>query len=115
VHDIGGRPTVGRADDPVVGRNYYRVAVSGLMILLNPAALLVAATQPADPSDVTAPFAEVPGPEAFARRGFRVATAAEMEQPLLPAHLRFLTGEVRRDVAYHRPDRLGHLLFNWFD
>jgi len=26
-----------------------------------------------------------------------------------------LTDEERRDVAYHQPERLGDLLFNWFD
>ncbi|MER7270955.1 hypothetical protein [Micromonospora sp. WMMD712] len=45
----------------------------------------------------------------------RVATAAEPIQPLDDSDLRFLAEAERRDAAYHRPDRLGDLLFNWFD
>ncbi|WP_238672659.1 hypothetical protein [Micromonospora alfalfae] len=39
---------------------------------------------------------------------------AELEQPIEDRSLRLLTDEERRDVTYHRPGRLGDLLFNWF-
>lgn len=60
-------------------------------------------------------FAEVPRGEIYRRAGLRVATAAELEQPIEDRHLRVLTDDERQDIAYHRPGRLGDLLFNWFD
>jgi hypothetical protein len=60
-------------------------------------------------------FAAVPGSGVFSERGFRVAGPAELNEPLSERHLHALTADERRDVAYHRPPRLGDLFFNWFD
>jgi hypothetical protein len=53
--------------------------------------------------------------QVFARVGLRVASSADLRQPLRDEHLRWLAEEERRDVAYHRPERVGDVLFNWFD
>lgn len=99
--------------EPTVGRNYYRVThTDRTVLLLNAAAMLVAASEP---FEMVASFVDVPGADVFARHGFRVASATELVQPLTPAHLRDLTDAEQRDVAYHRPARVGDLLFNWFD
>ncbi len=42
-------------------------------------------------------------------------TPSELNVALTAEHLRELAEDERRDVAYHRPDRIGDLLFNWFD
>ncbi|MFI2664135.1 hypothetical protein [Micromonospora carbonacea] len=107
-------------EEPAAGRNYYRVGVRlrdgvAVGLLFNAAALLVAAAEPQDRHSVTLTFVNVPAGNLFSEAGLRVATAAELIQPLGDSDLRFLTEDERRDAAYHRPDRLGDLLFNWFD
>ncbi|MFI5835843.1 hypothetical protein ACIA5A_19445 [Micromonospora sp. NPDC051300] len=107
-------------EEPTVGRNHYRVGVRlrddmPLRILFNAAAFLVAGAEQQDSLMLDAVFVDVPGGVVYRRAGLRVATAAELNQPLDDRHLRRLTAEERRDVAYHQPSRLGDLLFNWFD
>ncbi|SCF15331.1 hypothetical protein GA0070558_13463 [Micromonospora haikouensis] len=107
-------------EEPAAGRNCYRVGVRlrdgvAVGLLFNAAALLVAAAEPQDRHSVTLTFVNVPAGNLFSEAGLRVATAAELIQPLGDSDLRFLTEDERRDAAYHRPDRLGDLLFNWFD
>ncbi|MGK5444048.1 hypothetical protein ACSNN7_19840 [Micromonospora sp. URMC 105] len=119
IRGAGGAVTTS-AEEPTVGRNYYRISVrlgdgKPLCILLNSAAALVAAAQQRDPRLISLLFADVPGGEIYRRAGLRVATGAELEQPIEDRYLRLLTDEERRDVTYHRPGRLGDLLFNWFD
>lgn len=119
IRGAGGAVTTS-VEEPTVGRNYYRIGVRlgdgrPLCILLNSAAAVVAAAQPPDRHLVTLLFAEVPGGEIYRRVGLRVATTAELEAPFEDRYLQILTDEERRDVAYHRPGRLGDLLFNWFD
>ncbi|MET8088514.1 hypothetical protein [Micromonospora sp. NPDC005237] len=119
IRGAGGAVTTS-VEEPAVGRNYNRIGVrlsdgKPLYVLLNSAAALVAAAQPRDPHLITLLFADVPGREIYRRAGLRVAAAAELEQPIEDRYLRLLTDEERRDVTYHRPGRLGDLLFNWFD
>ncbi|MEV2238416.1 hypothetical protein [Micromonospora sp. NPDC049891] len=107
-------------EEPTVGRNHYRVGVricdaKPLSILFNGAVLLVAAAEQQNPHMIHAVFVDVPGGDIYRRAGLRVATTAELNQPLHERHLHLLTKEERRDVAYHQPSRLGDLLFNWFD
>ncbi|WP_241774120.1 MULTISPECIES: hypothetical protein [Micromonospora] len=106
--------------EPAVGRNYYRVGVRlrdgvAVGLLFNAAASLVAAAEPQDHHSVTLTFVDVPAGDPFSEAELRVAKAAELIQPLSDNDLRFLTEDERRDVAYHHQDRLGDLLFNWFD
>ncbi|MHA4950712.1 hypothetical protein ACX27O_25630 [Micromonospora sp. SD19] len=119
IRGAGGAVTTS-VEEPTVGQNYYRISArlgggKPLWILLNSAAALVAAAQQRDRHLINLVFAEVPGGEIYRRAGLRVATAAELEQPIEDRHLRVLTDDERRDVAYHCPGRLGDLLFNWFD
>ncbi|MET7708379.1 hypothetical protein [Micromonospora sp. NPDC005413] len=119
IRGAGGAVTTS-VEEPTVGRNYYRIGVrlsdgTPLCVLLNSAAALVAAAQQRDPHLINLLFADVPDGEIYRRAGLRVATAAELEQPIEDRSLRLLTDEERRDVTYHRPGRLGDLLFNWFD
>jgi hypothetical protein len=86
-----------------------------LNILLNAAASLVAAAEPQERHLVTAQFVDVSDGSVFSQAGFRVATAAELDQPLTEKHLQALAEDERRDAIYHQPSRLGDLLFNWFD
>jgi hypothetical protein len=107
-------------EEPTVGRNHYRVGVrfrdgQPLRILFNAAVLLVAGAEQQDPDMINAVFVDVPGWDIYHRAGLRVATTAELNQPLNERHLQLLTQEERRDVSYHQPSRLGDLLFNWFD
>ncbi|GID95801.1 hypothetical protein ACFQFC_02245 [Amorphoplanes digitatis] len=123
VHDamrsVGGAVRAA-AEKPAAGRSYYRVRVEARdgvagVILFNAAARLVAAAEAADPQEIVVAFVAVPGSEVFSERGFQVAGPAELDEPLSERHLHALTADERRDVAYHRPARLGDLLFNWFD
>jgi hypothetical protein len=123
VHDsirtLGGT-VVTQVDEPTAGRNYHQVGVrlrdgTQLNILFNAAASLVAAAAPLDRYTVTLTFVDVPEASAFLLAGLRVATAAELNQPLSDRDLQHLTDDERLDVAYHQPSRLGDLLFNWFD
>ncbi|MDG4832514.1 hypothetical protein O7627_24860 [Solwaraspora sp. WMMD1047] len=107
-------------EEPTVGRNHYRVGVrlrddKPLSILFNAAVFLVAGAEQQDPHMIHSVFVDVPGWEIYRRAGLRVATTAELNQPLHERHLQLLTEEERRDVSYHQPSRLGDLLFNWFD
>jgi hypothetical protein len=115
---VGGLVTTS-VEEPTVGRNHYRVGVrlrdgKPSSILFNAAAFLVTAAEPLE-AGMTAVFVEVPGGDNYRVAGLRVAEAAELNQPLTDRHLRCLSEEERRDVAYHQLDRVGDLLFNWFD
>ncbi|MER5326899.1 hypothetical protein [Streptosporangium roseum] len=119
MRSVGGA-VVAAAEEPAVGRNYYRVSVEARdgvagVILFNAAALLVAAAEAANPQEITMVFVAVPGSEVFSERGFQVASQADLNEPLSERHLQALAADERRDVAYHCPSRLGDLLFNWFD
>lgn len=119
MRSVGGA-VVAAVEEPAVGRNYYRVGVEARdgaagVILFNAAAVLIAAAEAADPQEIALVFAAVPGSGVFSERGFQVASPAQLNEPLSEPHLHTLTADERRDVAYHRPSRLGDLLFNWFD
>jgi hypothetical protein len=123
VHDsmraTGGAVTTA-VEAPIAGRNYYQVGVelragAPLNMLFNAAADLVAAAKPQDFHSVAAVFVDVPGGDHFRQAGLQVADAVELDQQLNEGHLLNLTENERWDVAYHRPSRLGDLLFNWFD
>jgi hypothetical protein len=119
VREGGGRMT-GRLVEPSVGRNYYLLRVhladgTPLRVLLNLVIGVVAAADDRDPHDLQATFREVPCPDLFTLAGFRVADPAELEQPLTDNHIAAMTDAERKDIAYHRPPRVGDVVFNWFD
>ena len=65
---------------------------------------------PADASYTT-----VRWPEVFTRNGLRIADPLAMEQPWSETDLARLSDEEAAQVRYHRPRRVGDILFNWFD
>jgi hypothetical protein len=101
-------------------RNHYRIRVrtaSGkrLRLLLNAINLVVAAASDDDPLTLVPPFCDVPAEQVFHLYGFRCASGSLLEQPVTQAQLGTLDDDERADVTYHQPDRLGDVLFNWFD
>jgi len=60
-------------------------------------------------------FCDVPHDQAFRNAGLEVASADALSAPVAPEHTDLLTEAQHRDIQYHRPARLGDLLFNSFD
>jgi hypothetical protein len=119
---------VGTVQSPEVGRGYYRIQVvlaDGRItqFLLQATARLVAVV------DITAaaeeidrgigpymlPFLDVPRPDLFDLVGLNVAERDEMERPLTDDQTIALDDYERRNIAFHQPDRVGDVIFNWFD
>jgi hypothetical protein len=48
-------------------------------------------------------------------RASGVATTDELERPVRSSDLDDLTPSEVRDIDYHRPERVGDVIFNWFD
>lgn len=118
VRETGGR-VLGPVEPPSVGRNHYRVRVDidgrRLRLLLNAAAGLVAVAEDVDPHALATVFRTVPRPDLFTAAGLHVAAPADLEQPLDQGQLTHLNADEQRDIAYHRPARVGDAVFNWFD
>lgn len=117
----GPRPVVGDLSAPGPGWNYYSVRVQlsggrGYRALLNAAARTVAASDDgAVPHLGPLTFVDLPHPGPFLAAGFTVLTTEQLSEALTAEHLAALGAAERADVAYHRPERVGDLLFNWFD
>lgn len=111
---------LGEDREPGAGWNYYSVLINDgghrRRLLLNAAARLVACAHD-DGSPAVGPlrFCEVPIPEVFAAEGFQVASVELMTSDLRPEYVAALSSDEQADVAYHRPHRVGDVLFNWFD
>jgi hypothetical protein len=119
VRESGGR-VIGSVMAPGPGHNYDLVHVQladgrPVRLLLNARIGLVAAADDPGPSAIVATFCDVPRPDVFTLHGFRVADPADMEAPLTDDQAVELTDAERRDIAYHRPLRVGDVIFNWFD
>ncbi|MCW6005241.1 hypothetical protein K1W54_11700 [Micromonospora sp. CPCC 205371] len=115
-----GATVAAGVEHPTVGRNHYRIRMTTadgtrLRLLLNAAALLVAAADDTDPDAVTTAFWTVPGSDLFTDAGLHVAEPAELERPLTDRDATALTPGECKDITYHRPARIGDALFNWFD
>jgi hypothetical protein len=117
------RETGGRVAGPVIppgpGRNYYLLRVrhadgTRLRLMLNLSVGLVAAADDADPRLLVAPFRQVPRPDLFHLAGLEAVDPADMERLLTDEHAAGLTAAERKDIAYHRPPRVGDMVFNWF-
>jgi len=111
---------IGQAEHPGPGRNHYRVRIrsaSGTRtrLLLNAVGRLVAASDDPDPGELTVAFCEVPRGDLFHLAGMRVAGPEELERLLTDGQTIGLTDTERGDVVYHRPARVGDVIFNWFD
>lgn len=83
--------------------------------MLNLSVGLVAAADDRDPQGLVAAFGDVPRPDVFVLFGFDVTRPSDLEAPWTDDHIAGLTEAERKDVAYHRPPRVGDIIFNWFD
>lgn len=114
-----GESVVGDLHGLATARNFYSVPISfegaTVTLLFNPAARLVAAVEGDRPHPPNAVFTSVPGSDVFIHAGLRVAHASTLEAPLHESTLDSLRTDEAAQVRYHRPQRLGDLLFNWFD
>ncbi|HEX8864367.1 MAG TPA: hypothetical protein VF821_01805 [Lentzea sp.] len=111
---------VERWSAPEVVPNFHEVHITyrdnrGTIVVLWTAAgdvALTASTEPLQPIEfiddaaLTAVFEGLPG------GGVRVWTRAELERPFKAAEW---PGLDPRDVRYWRPERVGDVLFNWWD
>ena len=119
LREVGGS-VVSAPEAPTAGRNYARVSVrlphdvSG-WLLLNREVNMVAAAENPGAHQIFLSFVDVPAPDVFACRGYVVATPGDLDRPLSDDDVRALSPAEKRDVEYHKPERRGDLLFNWFD
>ena len=122
VYDVArtsGWHIVGEISHLTVGRSFYSIAISTdddqLTVMLNPASLVVAAVAGHHPFPANATYVEVLGPERFSAAGFRKLSPAEPDAPLREPHLDGFEETEAMQIRYHRPGRVGDVLFNWFD
>lgn len=111
---------LGSMNSPGAGWNYYSVLVGSpegvrLRMLLNAAGRLVAAANDNSPAIGPLDFVDIPSPRSFEASGFVVATAEDLNAQLAEQHMTALSANERDDVDYHRPERVGDLVYNWFD
>lgn len=122
VHEVarvsGGR-VIGEVAEPGVGRSFYSVPMAlgeeTVTLLMNPAGRLVACVRGDRPFPANASYLDVPGCGSFEAAGFIPARASAMEAPLRGLDLAGLNEHEAQQVRYHRPDRVGDVVFNWFD
>lgn len=114
----GGR-VLGGMHGPSVDRNFYSATVAfptgTVTLLLNTGARLAACVVGERPFPANARFVDVPSPDLFLTLGLNVANVSDMQEPLTDDHLAGLVGEEAEQARYHYPQRVGDLLFNWFD
>lgn len=122
VHEMArllGSAVVGELERPCVDRSFYRVSLmhndETNTLMLNPAARVVACVEGERPFPANAKYSPVRHPECFTRVGLAVAAPSAMERSWNEADLTDLTDEEAEQVRYHRPQRIGDLIFNWFD
>jgi hypothetical protein len=117
--ETGGRVLDG-AEAPTAGRNWWRLRFCDregypLRLMLNDVADLVGCADDGDPANLVPAFRQVPGRAHFMAANFGVAQAHDLEKPLRESESGSLEPAELRDLAYHRPPRVGDVLFNWFD
>lgn len=118
--ETGGAVVGGAVGPHRAGRDHYRIHVRSadggrMRLLLHACGRLVAAADDADRDTLVPPFREIPRPDLFERAGLRVADPAELERPLTGAAISAWFERDRSDIEYHRPPRVGDVIFNWFD
>lgn len=111
---------VGAVEPVMVGRSFARVVLRGsggdsTTVMLNPAIRLVGAVSGDQSFIANAEYVTVAGAEIFLANGFAVADPLDLAASLSDRHLLSLKDEEAEQVRYHRPDRVGDVVFNWFD
>jgi hypothetical protein len=119
--EVGGRVR-NKSEPPPPGpqRNYYRqhVTLPGgeqTFVLLNASIRLVACQRQGRPGELVLPFLDVPRSDLYELVGLCVGPREELEQELRPEDIVGLDPDEVRDVEYHRPPRVGDVIYNWFD
>lgn len=117
--EMGGQ-VLGETRQPDPGRNYYSVRIrtrdgGPLTFLLHAEGRLVAATDDVDSSSSVGRFRDVPRPDLFELAGLRPLAAVELERPLTNDQTAALHPSEQRDIAYHKPPRVGDVIFSRFD
>jgi hypothetical protein len=114
-----GLRVVGSYSESWVDRSFYSVVVAGSdgrkTLLLNPATRVVASVRGEHPHPAGVVYVDVDGPANFVEAGFKVPSPAELDAALYDGDLAELDAEEAEQVRYHRPGRVGELIFNWFD
>ncbi|WP_146099716.1 hypothetical protein [Kineococcus xinjiangensis] len=117
VRRAGGR-VVGPVTRPQMAQSYYAIqtlAADGveIRILLHAMGRLVAAAR-CDSSVYVLAFMPVPEGHLFTMAGLRVAAPEELDAPF-EADVTSWPKLERDDIKYHKPERVGDVLFSWFD
>jgi hypothetical protein len=86
-------------------------------VLLNAHFPVVAFAEPQTEGDTSVRFTDVPGlAEAFRGfGGYEVPDVVELTAPLTPEQCQHLAPAEREQVKYWRPERVGELVFNFWD
>lgn len=106
---------------PAAGSNYASVEVITadrrlLRLVFNGAADLVAASDDEGEAPLAElDFTEVPHSHVFTSAGYRVLRVRELCAQIPPPALEQLPKPLRREIRYHGAERVGDLVFNWFD
>ncbi len=105
---------------PGPGWNFYWITVEfgdmRIRLLLNAASSAVAAAEGQSETSVgPLTFVDVPNADAFRNHGFTTLTTTDLVAGFTTADLRGLSEHQVADVEYHRPERVGDLIFNRFD
>lgn len=84
-------------------------------LVIDSAACLVACWVGDRPFALNSEYTDVPAAEVFAECGLAVARPKDMQRLLTDAALRHLSPDEAEQARHHRPDRVGDVLFTWFD
>lgn len=122
LHEQGpGARMLGGLELPSVGVNYASVEVSTgrgrlLRLVFNEVAGLVAASDDEGEAPLAElDFVDLPDPQVFTDAGYRVLSVRELCAGIPRGLLEDLPRATRREIRYHGAERVGDLVFNWFD
>lgn len=106
---------------PAAGFNYASVEVitarrRPLRLVFNAAADLVGASDDEGEAPLAElDFVEMPHAHVFTDAGYRVLSVRELCAHIPRGLLAELPKATRREIRYHGAERMGDLIFNWFD
>ncbi len=112
---------IGGLELPAAGSNYASVEVvtaarRPLRLVFNGAADLVAACEDEGEAPLAElDFVDLPHAQVFTDAGYRVLRERELCAQIPRALLEQMPKTTRREIRYHGAERVGDLIFNWFD